>query len=86
MGQAVRAPRSAPDSLPHLPCLPHLQLDDGPELSPRRVSDHHQLALDDDGLRHVEALVRLASISLPLVLPLARKTALEIATVHNSSM
>jgi hypothetical protein len=38
----------------------HLQLDDGPELAPRRVSDHRQHALDDDRLRHVQALVRLA--------------------------
>jgi len=29
-------------------------------MSPRRVPNHHQLAFDDDRLRHVEALVRLA--------------------------
>src|SRR5215470_746296 len=46
-----------PDSL-HPSLLPHLQLDDGPELTPRRVSDHHQLARDDDWLEQVEALVR----------------------------
>jgi len=46
--------------LSHPPRLPHLQLDDGPELTPRRVPNHHQLAFDDDRLRHVEALVRLA--------------------------
>src|SRR5215813_14500813 len=49
-----------PDSL-HPSLLPHLQLDDGPELTPRRVPDHHQLALDDDGRGDVEALVCLAS-------------------------
>jgi len=27
---------------------------DGRELSPRRVPDDHQLALDDDGLHHVK--------------------------------
>ena len=32
---------------------------DGAKLSPRRVPDHHQLSLDDERLRHVEALVRL---------------------------
>src|SRR5262245_27289042 len=46
--------------LPNPPRLPHLQLDDGPEVSPRRVPDHHQLALDDGGLHHVKPLVRLA--------------------------
>jgi len=43
---------------PHPPCIRHLQLDDGPEVSPRRVPDHHQLARDDDGRGDVEALVR----------------------------
>ena len=37
-----------------------MQLDDGRELAPRRVPDHHQLALDDDRLRDVQALVMLA--------------------------
>src|SRR5262245_9269448 len=46
---------------PPPPRLLHLQLDDGRELSPRRVADHHQHALDDDRLRHVEALVCLTT-------------------------
>jgi hypothetical protein len=40
--------------------LPHLHLDYCRELALRRVPDHHQLALDDDRLRHVQTLVRLA--------------------------
>jgi len=52
-------PRPCLSSAPAAP--PHLQLDDGPELSPRRVPDHHQLALDDDWLEQVEVLVRLAA-------------------------
>src|SRR5262245_35649879 len=45
---------------PHPPCFLHLQLDDGRELPPHRMPNHPQLPLDDDGLRDVEALVRLA--------------------------
>src|SRR5262245_22109858 len=45
---------------PHPPRLPHLQLDDGRELPPRRVPDAPQHALDDDRRDHVEALVALA--------------------------
>src|SRR5262249_14598658 len=37
---------------------------DGAELSPRRVPNHQQQALDDHRLRHVEALVRLAPAEL----------------------
>ena len=43
----------------HLPRLPHLQLDDGRELAPRRVPDDDKDALDDDGRQDVEVLVRL---------------------------
>src|SRR5262245_61108865 len=45
--------------LPYPPRLPHLQLDDCPELAPRWVANHHQLALDDDRRGDFEALVRL---------------------------
>src|SRR5262245_2015163 len=46
--------------LPNPPRFLDLQLDDGAELSPRRVANHHQHALDDDRLRHVQARVVLA--------------------------
>ena len=45
---------------PHPPRLPHLHLDDGRELAPRRVPDDDKDALDDDGRQDVEALVRLS--------------------------
>jgi len=54
--------RAVPASVGYLPRLPHLQLDDRPELTPRRMPDHPQHALDDNRLRDVEALVRLAGV------------------------
>ena len=41
----------------HPPCSRDSQLDEAAERSARLVADHPQLALDDDGLRKVEALV-----------------------------
>src|SRR5262249_54357452 len=46
VGRAVSA------SVAHLPRVPHLQLDDAPELAPRRLPDHHQLALHEDRRQH----------------------------------
>ena len=48
---------------PDAPRFPHLQLDDGAELAPRRVPDDHQLALDDDGRGDVEAVVILGGVN-----------------------
>ena len=42
---------------PHSQRLPHLQLDDGRKLAPRRVPDHPPHPLDDDGLRDLQARV-----------------------------
>src|SRR5262245_36069658 len=48
-----RLPSPSPPTAPAAP--PHLQLDGGPELAPRRVPDHQQHGLDDDGHQHVQA-------------------------------
>jgi len=46
-----------PSSSPHPPCSRDSQFDETPKLTPGLVADDVQLALDDDRLREVEALV-----------------------------
>src|SRR5207247_7192237 len=51
---------SRPWLSPHPPRLSHLELDNGRELAPRRVPDHHEHALDYLRRDHVRSLVALA--------------------------
>jgi len=52
-----KAPAAAPVPSPHPPCSRDPQLDEAAERSARLVAYHPQLALDDDRLQKVKAVV-----------------------------